>query len=586
MTLSVTKKHLREHWIAIACAVLAAVIIVSPIIAFRFDPSYQGIEFFGTDGELNYVAQVHAIYNGNFKFGNVFFYEGQDEPYIRQSLPAILTAVVGKVLFLNVPQAIVVAKVVFPFITFLLVYALVFVLTRRRDASLLGALFVLLSPATTALLDPKVWLPLISHGAFPGSDPQFLHYARPINPQVSNLFFFGYLLTIFSLWYGNATQTSRRRIILVAVATLILGLSFYTYLFTFTLLFAMSGILWLIFLLRRDWQKLVDLTLIGTGGLIIGIPYYINMYQAVHSTHWADLSVRVGQLLTHQPLISRVTLGVAALFVLLHRKLDAFGIFTVALLAGVFLVSNQQIITGRSIPIPQHYHWYYMAPLAGFILINLLYTRLQNLRHLYRHVLTILMLVVFIGVAAAFQAWSYRMQQAQFVAIQPYGPALSWLGKHTTKEDVVFAQEKLADLVVGYTPSNIYYGGFAGEFLVPTERLKNAFFAYMYLDGVQAQDADAYFADQANQTRFSNRIFGNYYPAKAGCYACYPQELNAQFAAEYRAFAATPLLSNLNTYRLTYALWDRTNNPNWRLERYFGEPVYSDAAISIYRVVQ
>lgn len=577
---------LQKHWLALVCALIVGLIMVAPVIVFQFDESYQGVEFFGTDGELNYVAQVSAIYKGNYAFGNVFLYEGQDEPYIRQPLSAIVTAAVGKLFLLDVPQTIIATKVLFPLITFLLVYALAFVLTRRTDVSLLGAAFVLLSPASTALMDPKVWLPLLTQGVFVGNDPQFLLYARPVNPQASNLFFFGYLLLLFTLWYSTAQKTPRRRFLLVACSALLLGLSFYTYLFTFTLLFAMSGLLWLIFLLRRDWEKAADLTLIGTAGLLIGIPYFVNMYQAVHSPYWADLSVRVGQVQTHAPLISRVAIGTLALFLIFYRKLDAFGVFTISLLAGVFILSNQQIITGRSIPIPQHYHWYYMAPLSGFILIHLLYTLLSKVRPAYLLTLTALLVVTFAGAAVTFETWSYRMQKEQFIALQPYGPALRWLKESTTKEDVVFAPEKISDLVAGYTYSNIFYGGYSGEFLVPKERLKKSFFAYMYLDGTAAEDAENYFADKDHQTMFSNRIFGNYYPAQAGCYACYPSELNAVFAAEYRSFAAKPLLQNLEPYRLTYAVWDRQKNPNWRLEQYFGEPLYSDAVVSIYRVEQ
>src|SRR3989344_4729969 len=101
----------QKHWLAVLCAAIIGLGIVAPVIIFQFDESYRGVEFFGTDGELNYVAQVNAIYKGNYAFGNVFLYEGQDEPYIRQPLPAIITAALGKILFLDVTQAIIAAKV-------------------------------------------------------------------------------------------------------------------------------------------------------------------------------------------------------------------------------------------------------------------------------------------------------------------------------------------------------------------------------------------------------------------------------------------------------------------------------------------
>lgn len=575
---------IREHWIAIVCACLVGVIIVAPTLAFRTSAFYQGVDVFGTDGELNYVAQVHAVYNGDFRFGNVFLYEGKDQPYIRQQLPAILTALLGKALGLTVPDSIVVARMLFPIITFVLVYALCLLLTKRKDVGLLGATFVLLAPATTSLLDPNTWLPLLKNAVFVGNDPQFLSYARPINPQVSNIFFFAYLLSLFSLWYGK-TQTAKRRVWLTVLSGVLLGCTFYTYIYVFTLLYAMNGFLWLYFAIRGQWQQVRDVTYISLGGLLLGIPYFLNMYAAVHSPYWADLSVRVGQVITRQPLISRVAVGVLALFLILYRKLDAFGVFVITFVASTLLVSNQQILTGHTIPIPQHYHWYYMAPLGGVILIHIFYS-LVHVRPKLLHTLTSFLLLFFVSVAIAFNAWSYKLEYKRFISYQPYGPSLNWLGERTNKDDVIFGPEKFSDLTLAYTPANIFYGGYVSEFLVPQERLKNSYFAYMYLSGVKAKDAVSYFADPKNQTSFSNRIFGNYWPAKAGCYACYPKEFNETFAAEYQTFSAQPLMKNLEHYRITYAVWDRVQDPLWRLDKYFGDPAYSDSRVSVFRVNQ
>ena len=98
------KKIIHEHITAIVMAVIVGVIIIAPIIIFRFDPIYSGIDFFGTDGESSYIAQVHAVYNGDFSFGNVFLYEYEDQPYVKQPLPAIITAGLGKLFGLYVPN--------------------------------------------------------------------------------------------------------------------------------------------------------------------------------------------------------------------------------------------------------------------------------------------------------------------------------------------------------------------------------------------------------------------------------------------------------------------------------------------------
>ncbi|MDP3784918.1 MAG: hypothetical protein Q8R12_02475 [bacterium] len=574
------------HWPAVFMAALVGVIIIAPPIIFRFDPAYRGIDLLGADGEASYVAQVHAIYNGNFSFGNVFLYEGQNHPYVKQPLPAIITAGLGKFFGLDVPNANLIAKFIFPTIIFLLVYALCFILTKRKGIALIGASFVLLSPATTALLDPATWGPLLKKGVFAGNDPQFLLYSRPISPQVSNLIFFAYLFALWTLWGQPQPSSTAKKYWLGALSSIFLGLSFYTYLFSYSLLFAMNGFLWLYFLIRRDFGKLKELTLITIGGLIVGIPYILNMLQVFNSPYYPELSVRVGQLLTRQLVLSRVWFGVVFLFLVFYRKLNSFGVFTLAFLGAIFAVSNQQFLTGRTVPIPQHYHWYYMAPLAGFIISHVAFSWLENKsKKNYLKALKIFLCVMLAAVAVLFQRWSYLDQKDEFVALQHYGPAINWLKNNAAKNDVVFSNESFSNLVVIYTPANVYYNGYAGDYLVPSERLRRAYYTYMYLEGIPSEDAEKYFSDSENRANFSNHIFGNYYRAKNGCYECYPAELNQRFIAEYQAFTQVPFLENLKKYRLTYAVWDKKTDPLWRLNRYFDKPVFEDGGVVVYRVM-
>lgn len=580
-----SKRTVRGHMLACLCAAAIGILMLLPIFIFQLDSSYQGIEMFGTDGESSYIAQVHAVYNGNFSFGNVFLYEYQDQPYVKQPLPAIITAGLGKLFRLSVPSAIIAAKFVFPFITFLLVYALGFVLTKRKGIALLGAAFVLLSPATTALLDPAVWKPLLTAAAFPGSDPQFLLYSRPISPQMSNMIFFAYLLLLWLFLDRKNQWNLRTKWVLGILAAVLLGLSFYTYLFAYSLLFAITGFLWLYFVIRKDWKTVQALTLIGIGGLVVGIPYILNMLSVFASPYYADLSVRVGQVATHEFLLSRVWFGVLFVYFLLYRKLDSFGIFVITFLAAIFAVSNIQVIIGRTIPIPEHFHWYYMAPLSGLILFHILFSLFEKRKYLpYLKVVKAALLIGCFVVALLFQRWSYVSQQSRFVEWNRYGEAVGWLSEHTTKEDVIFSNLPISEFIVVYTSANTYYNPYAGDALLPAERLRRAYYTYMFLDGVSPDAAEAYFADEKNKTTFSNSIFSNYWRAKNGCYACYPEELNKQFIEEYQTFANEPFLQNLQMYRITYIVWDKEKDAEWNLERFFNDVVYEDDRIVIYQI--
>lgn len=579
-------KKIKQHWLAGVLAVLSGLIIIVPPLIFRHNPTYQGIDFFGTDGETSYIAQVHAVYNGDFKFGNVFLYEYADVPYVKQPLPAMVMAGLGKLFFLSVPNAVILAKFVFPVLVFWFVYGFCLVITKDKNSSVLGATFIVLAPATTALLDPHAWLSILTKGVFSGSEPQFLFFSRPISPQVSNVFFFAY---IYVLWYFldiKEKVTTVKQWWLGGLASLLLGLSFYTYLFAYTLLFAMNGFLALYFLVQKDWGRFKNLCLITFGGLLIGIPYVWNMFQVFASPDYADLNMRVGQVQSHEFIISRVLVGITILLLLFYRKRDWFFAFSLSFLAAIFAVSNQQVLTGKTIPIPEHYHWYYMAPIGGFIILHILCARLPvKFRASARETWAVALLTLsFLIFGIRFQVWSYQYQLPVFESFQAYGPAMNWLRDNTTKDDVVFANKDFSEHVVVFTPANVYYSSYAGDALVPAERLRRAFYTYMYLDGVTGDQATDYFSVPANRLMFSNRVYSNYWRAKNGCYECYPEVLDQDFIKEYQTFYQADFLQNLKKYRITYAVWDKELNPNWKLGRFFTEAVFDDGRMRIFRV--
>jgi hypothetical protein len=359
------KELAKNHASAILLSFLCAFIIVLPSVIFRFDPSFKGIDFLGTDGEASYLAQIHAVYNGDFSFGNVYMYEGKHLPYLKQPLPAVITAGLGKLLGLSVPDVNLVAKFVFPVIIFFLVYALGLLLTKRKDVSIIGACFVLLSPATTALLNPHTWLPLLRHGIFVANDAEFLLYGRPINPQVSNLIFFAYLVALWTFLTRSETWKTRKKWGIGVLAALFLGLSFYTYVFSFTLLFVMNGALWVYFLISKRFKELKLITLITVGGLVVGIPYFINTLQLIASPYYPELVVRAGQVVTHHPVISLVWCGALVLFLLARRRFDWFLNFFS--LPGNWLIVGSAALFAYLFPVEEGYglSWATVGTLAA-----------------------------------------------------------------------------------------------------------------------------------------------------------------------------------------------------------------------------
>src|SRR3989344_5116927 len=232
----------REYcWVA-ALAVAVGILISAPAIYFHyFDSGYQGIEFFGSDAENYYVGQNQEIYDGHWFSGNIYIAEGKNDHYVQQPLPAMIVAFLGQSLGISARDVNVLTKFLFPALLTVIVYSFFSGLTGRKDIAILMTVFVMFVQATWIFLNPGSWLPFLLKGEFRGTDYNFISYARPINPQVSSIFFFGYLLSIWRFLFTQISKKSEK--IYGIVSAVILGLSFYVYFFTFSFLSVFNAVL-------------------------------------------------------------------------------------------------------------------------------------------------------------------------------------------------------------------------------------------------------------------------------------------------------------------------------------------------------
>src|SRR3989344_2767793 len=196
--------YLREKSAVFLLSVAVGVLIIAPAAYFRyFDREYKGIDFFGSGNEDFYLTQIQEIYDGHLSFGNIYLAEGKNDYYIQSSVPAMIVAFLGKFLGASARDINLLTKFLFPAFLTVIVYSLFLNLIGRKDLAILMATFVMLIQATWIFLNPLAWLPFLFKGEFVGVDYNFISYARPINPQISSLFFFSYLLCLWKLLFGN-----------------------------------------------------------------------------------------------------------------------------------------------------------------------------------------------------------------------------------------------------------------------------------------------------------------------------------------------------------------------------------------------
>lgn len=572
------KKFSWEDYSILFIALAIGILIIAPAVNFRyFDSRYQGIDFFGSDNENFYLSQIQEVYDGHWSLGNIYLAEGKDDPYVQPPLPAMIVAFLGKLLNVTARDINLITKFLFPFLLTILVYLFFSNVFGRKDLALLMTAFVLLVQATWAFLNPTAWAGILFRGEFIGTNANFLSYSRPINPQVSSFFFFGYLLFIWKFLFSAKSAKSEK--LWGIISAIILGLSFYTYFFAFSFLSVFNAMLFFWFWYSKEWKQFKKIIIISIGSLIIAIPYFINLIGMWESSFYLQLTHRLGFADGHKFIFSRVWWGVTAIFLLFYRGSREAKIFILTFLAAAFFVTNQQLITGKTASLPAHYHWYYIAPVGGAILVYLFFVYFEKLVNPFiSRLAMIFLMLAFLYGGFLFQKNSYAIQQSFFLSQQRYAPILYWLDENVAKESSIFANDDLSSFIPAYTHHNIYRG--QSDSLISEERLKHAIYIHSFLNGITAGKAKDFFYD--NRNPIGAEIFGQYYRMKDGCYGCFKDEILNSLILEYKIFLKKDFVAELKKYQIDYIVWDKEKNPEWKIERFFNKKIYEKDNFAIY----
>ena len=573
---------LKEKYLIWLVAILVGVLMIAPSFYFHyFDAAYRGIELFGSDAESDYLAQIQEIYDGYWSSGNIYLADQKEALYFKQNLSPIIMALIGKAVGLSAVGINMAAKFFLPALLTVLIYIFFANVFGRKDLAILMTVFIMLTQATWALLNPVSWPAIFLDGRFPGTDSHFLNYARPINPQISSFFFFGYLLCLWKFLFSPIADKLKN--IFITAGAIILGLSFYTYPFTYSFLFAVNGSLFVYFLFVKDWQSLKKIIYASLGAVAIGAIYLISLFKVIFSDFYAQAAMIAGVVDTHQFIFSRVWWGTTAIFLFLYKGSRQTKIFILAFLAAAFLVTNQQLIKGRTAPVPAHYHWYYIAPVSGAILLYLLFVYLEKIFSISKsRILMAVLVIVFFYAGFLFQKNSYIAQREGIISIQRYVDVISWFKNDALEESSILSNEKLANLIVGYTGHNVYDSGYAVNFLISPERLRHLYYSGLFLDGVTKNNAKEYFYN--NKDYVGGYFFGQYYRYKNGGYGNFSDSILDGIITEYENFLDEDFLKQLSKYPLDYVVWDKDNDPLWKIDRFFHERVYEQDNIIIYKI--
>jgi len=307
------KEILKRHWQILSLSIVIGLLFIYPHIYLRtFDSAhFMGVDVLGSDAESHYVARIQEVYDGHQALGQTFLWEGKDLPYLGPPFEEAAVAYMGKALWMNSVQVNIFAKFLFGLLLSLVIYFFVLELFSDRLLALSATAFILLGSVLTSLPDIRSLLsPEVKNF-------EFLRYARPINPLISSLVMFGYLLAFLR------HQRSRSKTYFAA-SGILLGLSFYAYVYIWTYLLVMNGLLLLWYAARKNLTLCRDTALITALSLVIALPYLMSAYSMSHHPFYQGVFERQGFFRTHMPILSKFgLLGLLAIVFSFLKKLKA-----------------------------------------------------------------------------------------------------------------------------------------------------------------------------------------------------------------------------------------------------------------------
>jgi hypothetical protein len=345
--------------------------------------------------------------------------------------------------------------------------------------------------------------------------------------------------------------------------------------------------------IKKQWHDALRISYVFLSGLLIAIPYGLNIYQASTYSTYQEVSQRFALVDTRAPIFIGMTIIAAIIFfILFYSKEDKQKYsFSLALLVTPFLTMNQQLITGKAMQ-AAHYHWYFHKPIAAILgLLTLFYLLEKKQATFFKLMSTLIIVTVSISVGIFTQISSYYLGYedggVKIIERQKYGPLVDWLNENARKDSVVFANDEISHMAVIYTPLNVFYhrAGYA-SLAASRERLLNGLFTFYRLRGISAENSRQVFFQEKDY--ISTNLYGLYYRNADGSYGI-PEEKMKDLVSEYdKTFSNSTsewVKEIWKKYDVEYVVWDRTTDPSWQIDKYeFLEEQIKLGDISVFQI--
>ncbi len=464
---------INKHKLGIILAIITGLIVAGPNLVFINDSSFRGLPMMYADAETWYLGRINGVYNGCILSCNPFIKEYSNVyPFFDSSLSETFLAIPGIISNIPVVKLKIFYEFLLPFLLILLSYSLIFRLTRNITISLFGSSFIVLGYNLINYQDLISVHDFIDLFNLKTDYTQFLIFSRPVNPQFSSVFLFIYLHVLLS----TINQRTKKWFF---VLTLIYGLSFYIYFFTYAFATVLQIVWLIIFLLRKEWKNFAGTTISTFGGFFIAAPQFIEIVSIFQHPYYITIP-KDYLILTHVPhitlkgvLLLLITISLVFIYIKKIKTISTSAYFILALVLACFITRNEHVLTGRIMQY-DHFEVYIFSPV---LIIVLCFLYLQLLPKWFQQRLYILgiMSVVAIGNASLIQYTSYRSWINYTYKEQRFMPVLEWSANNIPQKSIISSPEYLSKYIPIYTHNYVLWTVYANQWMSVPGRSKDAY---------------------------------------------------------------------------------------------------------------
>ena len=577
---------LKKHWIALVLAVLMGLLFLSyHILAINLlgDAEYQPVTIkTHYDIAVLYAPRAQAVYSGQTIAGDISLYEYQNGPAFLPIINPIIMALLVKFTG-SMKKALIFSDFVFPALVFIMVYLFALKITKRKYLSLFFSFIFVLNPRIGEFNQYSLLKPFTP----------FLNFGRFDHPQITFIFFVPAMYFI----YRAITEKNKISIILAGVCS---GLLFYTYFYDWVYVFTGLFLLFVIFLIQKNFAAAKIIIYIGCIALAVSVLYWINFLTLSSLPQYKDIVARVGVEVSNQfrftnwrAYLRHIILALLIWFAF-SKKQKVLTAYLIAFLLPLLILLNIQVITGFN-PQSDHWsrtHWLILGTAILMLFIWLYEKYFKKIPKKYFLVLgSSIMAVVSIITINTYIKMSALNYDKQWLPPQIL-TSYTWLSQNTPQGSVVGSISYItnAELLL-YTENKVFLP-YGLNTLAPTDEIWERFFYISKLFNFPEEQFSKSISE--NQGMLMHLFHCQYYVDKSlnSFFKKNKRELPEKLFKEkmdsYKEILNKP--DNLIIpYKLDYIYFgprEKELSENLKISYPFLDKVYDDDYIQIYKVTE